>query len=246
MGSVIPKAVLLLCFAALVLVACSEEREEQDPGQTEATSAGGAGEAAKVRTVPKRGVLAPGRYFTGEEFKPPFSFELDEGWRVLPDSGPYSFRLGYITPGREVAEGKALRFLNVREVFKPRTRGDEVSFEAKRAPEDLAGWLERHPYLSTDDPEPADVGGVAGKRLGVEVDVPEGYRDTRGGCPVPCIPLFRLGGDSVTRITGKGRHGFVVLGEEAVVVIVSAPVAGFDEFLPEAQKVLETVEWGGP
>lgn len=242
---------LLLCLAALVLVACSGDTEEQHSEQTEAASQNGVSEAAKARTVPEQGVLAPGRYSTGEEFEPPFSFEIGEGWRVLPVSEPYSLRLGYVTPGKGVAEGKALRFLNVREVFEPREEGDKVSFEATPAPEDLSGWLGRHPYLSTGDAEPVDIGGVAGERLDAEAHVPEGYRDAReGGCPVPCIPLFRLGGDSVTHITEKGKHGIVVLEDvfedEMVVVIVSAPIARFDEFLPEAQEVLDTVEWGGP
>lgn len=242
---------LVLCLTALVLAACSENTEEQRPEETEAASRDGASEAAKARTVPEQGVLAPGRYSTGEKFEPPFSFEVGEGWRVLPGSEPYSLRLGYVTPGREVAEGKALRFLNVREVFEPREEGDRVSFEATPAPEELSGWLGRHPYLSTGDAEPVDVGGAAGERLDAEADVPEGYRSAqKGECPVPCIPLFRLGGESVTHLTEKSKHRIVVLQDafedDTVVAIVSAPVAQFDEFLPEGQEVLDTVEWGGP
>lgn len=241
---------LLLWFAALVLVACSEEPDEPDRGHSDAAaSGGGARETTKARTMAEERALSPGRYSTEEEFEPSFSFELGEGWRVLPSSKPYSLKLGYITPDKDVAEGEALRFLNVREVFEPREEEGEVSFEMKPAPEDMVAWFQRHPYLSTDEPEPVNIGGVAGRRFDVEVTVPEGYRDDHGGgCAVPCVPLFQLGGDSVTHITEKGKDRFAVLEDvqgEMVVIIVSAPVVKFDEFLPKAQKVLGTVEWEG-
>jgi hypothetical protein len=197
--------------------------------------------------MPEEGILAPGRYSTGEEFEPSFSFELGEGWRALSTSGPYSLELGYITPGTDVAEGKALRFLNVREVYEPGEEEGEVSFESKPTPEDPVAWFQRHPYLTTDEPEPVDIGGAAGQRLEAEVNVPEGYRSDHGsGCALPCVPLFRLGGDSVTHITEKGKDRFAFLEDiqgETVVIIVSAPVVEFDEFLPKAQNVLDTVEW---
>ncbi len=197
----------------------------------------------------EEGALSPGRYSTEGEFEPPFSFELGEGWRALPASGLYSLKLGYITPGTDVAEGKALRFLNVQKVYELREEDGEVSFEVKPAPEDLVGWFQHHPYLSTDEPEPVDIGGAAGKRFDAEVNVPEGYRDDLGGgCAVPCVPLFRLGGDSVTHITERGKDRFAVLEDiqgQTVVIIVSAPVVKFDTFLPRAQKVLDTVEWEG-
>jgi hypothetical protein len=241
--------ILPLCLAAVVLCACSERTDGPDRGHTDAAAVGGAAEAAKARKMPEKGVLAPGSYSTGEEFEPPFSFKLGEGWRVLPASRPYSLGLGYITPGTDVAEGTALRFLNVREVYEAREGDGELSFESKPAPEDLVAWFQRHPYLSTDEPEPLDIGGAAGKRFDAQVNVPEGYRDDHGGaCAVPCVPLFRLGGDSVTHITEKGKDRFAVLEDvqgETVVVIVSTPVIKFDEFLPKAQKVLDTVEWEG-
>lgn len=199
--------------------------------------------------MPQEGTLAPGRYSTGEGFKPSFSFKVGKGWRVLAASGPHALKLGYIIPGRRVAEGKALRFLNVQEVFEPRQEEGKVLFETKPAPEDLVGWFQRHPYLSTDEPETVDIGGATGKQIGVEVNVPEGYRDDHGGgCALPCVPLFRLSSDSVSHITEKGEDRFAVLEDikgETVIVIISAPGVKFDEFLPKAQRVLETVEWKG-
>ncbi len=241
------KAILPLCFAALVLVACSEDGGESDRSQTGTASRGDGGEAVKVRTVPEDGTLPAGRYSAGKRFEPSFSFELGEGWLVLRPSDPQSLKLGYTAPGQEVAQGKGLRFLNVREVFEPRERDGDVLFEAKPVPDDLVAWLQRHPYVSTEGPEQVVVGGIPGEQLEADVDVPEGYRDVEGGgCAVPCIPLLRLGGDSVTHITEKGKDRFIILEDvqgEMVIIIVSAPAGKLEEFLPEAQKVLDTVEW---
>ena len=202
-----------------------------------------------VRTVPEDGTLSAGRYSTGRGFEPSFSFELGEGWLVLRPSEHQSLKLGYTAPGQDVAQGKGLRFLNVRSVFDPRERGGGVIFEANPVPDDLAAWLQRHPYVTTEEPEPVSVGGIPGKQLEADVEVPEGYRDVEGGgCAVPCIPLLRLGNGSVTHITEKGKDGFIILEDvqgETVIIIVSAPADKFEAFLPKAQKVLDTVEWKG-
>lgn len=246
MAGAILKTVLLLCLAGLVLAACSEEAKEPE---NDAGSGGGAGEVEQARKIPEAGNLPPGRYSTGERFEPPFSIELGKGWRVLPAPGPDSLKLGYVNPDRVVAEGKVLTFLNVREVFEPGGKGSETTFEAKPAPGDLGAWLQEHPYLTIQEPKPVEIGGKSGERFDVLVDVPEGYRDAHGsGCPVPCIPLFRLGSDSVIHMTEKGKNRFAVLegvGDEAVIVVVTAPVGGFDGFLPRARETLDTLEWGG-
>ena len=159
-------------------------------------------------------------------------------------------KLGYLAPGQEVAQGKGLRFLHVREVFEPRQWGGDVLFEPKPAPEDLVAWLRRHPYLGTEGPKRVDVGGVPAEQLVADVDVPEGYRgDEGGGCAVACISLFRLGGGSVTYLTENGKARFIVPKDvegETITIVVSAPAEKFEEFLPEAQEVLDIVKWGGP
>jgi hypothetical protein len=52
----------------------------------------------------------------------------------------------------------------------------------------------------------------------------------------------------VTHITERGKDSLIVLKGvqgETVVAIISAPADKFDEFLPDAQKVLRNVEWKG-
>lgn len=243
-GPISKVIVLALCLSAFLLVACSQDADKPDRRQTGTASGSDGAATAKVRMLPREGTLSAGRYSTGEGFEPTFSFELGEGWLVLRPSGHRSLKLGYVAPGQEVAQGKGLRFLNVREVFEPHKQGGDVLFEAKPAPKDLVAWLQRHPYLGTEEPEPADVGGVPAKQFGADVAVPEGYRN---GCAVPCIPLFRLGNGSVTYVTEEGKNRFILprdIEGETVTILVSAPADRFEEFLPEVQKVLDSVKWG--
>ena len=241
------QAILSLCFAAFVLVACSEDAAETDRSQAGPASGGDSGGTAKARTVPEEGTLPAGRYSVGERFDPSFSFELGEGWLLLRSSDPNSLRLGYVAPGQEVAQGKGLRFLNLREIFEPRKQAGDVLFEAKPVPENLVAWLQQHPYIGTEGPAPAEVGGVPGRQLDADVDLPEGYCDARaGGCAVPCLPLLRPGIGSVTYITEKGKDRFIILDDiqgEAVIIIISAPAGKFVGFAAEARVVLQTVVW---
>ena len=73
-------------------------------------------------------------------------------------------------------------FANVQEVFKPTDTGLSNVVEA---PEDMVGWLQHHPYLQTDKPEPITVGGVKGEQFDVVLgDLREGYS---GVCGSDCV-----------------------------------------------------------
>ena len=221
---------LLMAFVVLVLNAC-------------AGGGAGGGAQGKERAIPEKGPLFPGKYST-REFEPSFSLELGEGWRVWYPEETYSV---------ELVEGegndKQLAFYSVQEVFQPHKEADEVYFEAKPAPDDMLAWFQRHPYVDTSEPKPANIDGIAGKRLGANFDVPKGYVDVYGGgCSTPCIPVFQMGGDLVIHALEGRTEGFIVLDEvegKTVVVWISGPPDEFDEFLPKAQKVFDTVEWEG-
>jgi hypothetical protein len=192
------------------------------------------GEQAKTRTLPEYGDLRPGKYAT-DEFEPAFSFEVvGEGWVVggSEERGALDMRQG--------AEGPLLSFVNEQRVFDPSRPRDLVGVSA---PEDLAAWLRRHPYLETDEPRPATVGGVKGVRLDATVaDVPASE------CGETCLGLLEVSPDIDWVLYEEEKVRFIVLedvGGERVTIGVEAPAAGFEGFLPEAQKVIDTVEWEG-
>jgi hypothetical protein len=119
------------------------------------------------------------------------------------------------------------------------------------APEDMVGWFQQHPYLQTSKPEPVTVGGVKGLQFDMVVgDLPQYYIPTctsKIGNP-NCVDLFRLRtGGPIFLIEGEKAGGIVLedVGGETVEIGFFSPASEFDEFAPEAQKVLDSVEWRG-
>ena len=209
----------VLAFCALAVGACGAPDEE-----------------AKPRPLPEeRRELRPGQYRTGD-FEPPFSFGIGEGWTNEP---PEMSDALLLTRGYE----RWLVFTNVQEVFvyKPTKASSQTVVEA---PEDMIGWFMRHPQLRTSEPERVEVGGIEGARFDAVVgDLPEDYF---GECGSGCVDLFRVGGAYPVFLLEEDRASFVVLEDvkdETVTVGVLGPAAEFDDHVPEAQEVLDTVRW---
>jgi len=212
---------LLVILVVLALSACGGDKQQE----------------FKPQPLPEdQQELRPSVYGS-EEFEPSLSFRVGVGWSTSP---PETSDALFIVHGETTGIG----FVNAQEVFKPTKSGTPNAVEA---PEDMVGWFQRHPYLQTDNPEPATVGGVKGVQFDVVVeDVPEDYYSV---CGSDCVGLFRLsaGGFPVSLVEGDKVRLFVleeVKGETVSLGFVS-PATEFDEFAPEAQKVIDTVEWGG-
>ena len=189
-------------------------------------------EEAKVRGVPEYGDLRPGKYET-DEFEPAFSFEVvGEGWIVGGAEEPG------ILDMRQGVKGGVLSFINEQKVFDP-SRLRELN--TAPAPEDMVTWLRRHPYLETEQPEPATVGGVKGERLdAVVADVPASE------CGDACLGLFQVSLEIDWVAFEKEKLRFIVLedvGGERVTIALETRAADFGEFLPKAQEVIDTVQW---
>jgi hypothetical protein len=202
------------------------------------------------RTAILEGTIMPdgsvsGRY-APREFEPPLSLSLSDGWQiaVTETPGPLSGPLFIEGP-----EGGALKFNRPLHVF-DLTNPSEL--KKRRAPENTDEWVsrfQRHPNLDTSKPVPVSVGGASGMRIDVT------------DCGQPCLPLYTIRGGP--RTSGdlrfsmevlryeefkegfKERFVIVDVEGETVVIDVAAPADKFDEFLPKAQKVLDSVEWKG-
>jgi len=179
--------------------------------------------------------LRTGEY-RSEEFEPSLSFRVGEGWSTDPPEAADILR---ITRG----ETGGMGFANIREVYEPTVMGTPNVVEA---PEDIVGWFRRHPYLETTEPEPVTVGGVKGVRFDVVTeDLPEGYR---GVCGTGCVDIARFSDGSILSHPEGSKSRLIFLEDvegEAVTVGFGSPAAKFDEHAPEAQEVIDTVEWGG-
>ena len=206
------------------------------------SACGGDEKKAKARPLPEDPkALRPGTY-RSEEFKPSLSFHVGKGWSsTLPEEA--SDILG-------IARGqtRGLGFFNVQDVYKPTTTGSAIVVDA---PKDMVGWLQQHPYLQTSKPEPVTVGGVKGLQFDmVMVDLPKGYNPTCSSIidNPNCVDLFRLStGDTIFLAEGEKMCVIVledVEGETVTIGFIS-PASEFGEFVPEAQKVIDTVKWRG-
>src|SRR5215212_11037211 len=213
--------VALLMVVILALTACGS---------------GSAQEEAKGRPLPLyENALRPGQYHT-VEFKPPLSFEVSEPWSSTTAQLSDWIELGY--------EGDTgfISFANVEEVFKPGTT------EVVDAPKDLVGWLQEHPYLKTSKPQPVTIGGVKGEQLAAIVDhLPKDYY---GNCGTDCLDIFnQSGGEQIGYFNAIKRERRVFVFEdvkgETVVIWFASEADKFDKFAPEAQKVVDSVRWGG-
>jgi hypothetical protein len=180
--------------------------------------------------------LRPGEY-RSEEFKPSLSFRVGEGWNNAPPETPELLHIQWEDTG-------GIGFLRFQEVYRPTKTGTP---KVVGAPKDMLGWFRQHPYLETSTPEPVTVGGIEGERFDLSLGDPP--RDYSGACGYGCVDIGRLGsGGSPLAIHESEKARVIVLEDvegETVTIASNSPATEFDRFAPEAQKVIDTVEWTG-
>jgi len=217
----------VLMVAILALTACGGgggSEQEQAKAQEQA-------EARPLPEDPK--ALRPGEYHS-TEFEPSFSFRVGKGWRTSSYFPQISDRLG-ITRGEE-GDAPTLVFRDLQEVFEY-TKSDTL--EVEKALKDMVGWLRHHPYLETEQPGSATVGGVEGVRFDYTVS---------GDAPFDLIRLFRYADGTDGGAKKGSKYRAIVLEDvegKTVTIGLGSPTIEFDDLLPEAEKVLKSVEWGG-
>jgi hypothetical protein len=205
------------------------------------SACGGVEKEAEVRHLPEKAkLLQPGEY-RSEEFEPSLSLRVGKGWTNVP---PESSDLLAIKRG--VMGG--VYFSRVKEVYEPVRKG--MPKNVVKAPKDPKGWVawgRHHPYLRTFDPERVEVGGVEGLQVDVVVgDLPKDYQ---GRCGTDCVDIGRVEGvpplknDVFTPGEHKARVTFLEVKGETVTISMDSPASLFEDFVPEAQKVLDSVEW---
>jgi len=204
---------------------------------------GGVEKEAEIRHLPEKAKpLQPGEY-RSEEFEPSLSFRVGKGWtNVPPESSEF------LAIQRGVMGG--VYFFRVEKVYEPVRKG--MPNDVVEAPKDPKGWVawgRHHPYLRTSEPEQVEVGGVKGLQVDVVVgDLPKDYQ---GRCGTDCVDIGRVEGvppltnDVFVPGDSKGRVTFLDVEGETLTISINSPAMVFEDFVPEAQKVLDSVEWRG-
>jgi hypothetical protein len=182
----------------------------------------------------------PGRYVT-DVFEPALSFEVGEGWELSEgvQQEPY---FGISRANRVGDPIVAVAFNSPPSEVSDPTNPDKLV----PAPEDWVSWFREHPHLEASEPSAASIGGVDGRRFDLEVSsLPEDYHSEDClGYGVPLWPLPR-GHHWCADEGDASRITVVEVGGEAVIVDVYSEPGTLEEVLPEAQEVLQTVEWEG-
>ena len=224
----------VLMVMVLALTACGGSSAQEEQANKE--------NADKVHHIPEdpqvyEGKPLPAGSYVTEEFRPTMSFSLSKGWTRggtelrdaldMRDIENDAFWLVFTTP---------------EEVYVPNGSG---GLKIVPAPEDIAAWLQENPYLKTEKPKPTSVGGEKGVQFDAIVSsVPKA--PVCYGCPD--LGLFHESAGATAGVQKGEKLRFVVLKDvkgKTVTIMVESSALGFDEFLPKAQKVVESVKWTG-
>jgi hypothetical protein len=115
------------------------------------------------------------------------------------------------------------------------------------APDTVDGWVAWHresPYLEVSDTQPASIGGATGVRF--DLTATSAPKEATDLCGDPYVPGYPVGPTAVDFYLGTEEQDHVLeVGDEIVLVSVTAPTGELEGFLPKAQAVLDTVEWQG-
>jgi hypothetical protein len=198
-------------------------------------------------TMPDGTVLSE-RYAT-REFEPALSLKLGHGWQLEESGVQETPDILFIGGPRGPEERASLKFTSPVHVFDPSSPGEQKEVPAPDNADGWASWFQKHPNLdTTSKPVPMSVGGKSGVRIDVTTPVTTPENSSAVYCRgVPCVLLFSAGGAHIVSYGGT-KDRFVIVDDvedKMVVIHISAPAGKFDEFLPKAQEVLDTVEWKG-
>jgi hypothetical protein len=194
------------------------------------SACGGAGgsaqKEAEARPLPDKEykALPPGEYHS-EEFKPAFSFRVGKGWQTPDAEIKETPERLIIESTEEVKASTLLIFRNPPEAYDPQKH----KWVNVNSYEDILSWFQHHPQLKTSNPEPVTVGGVKGVQL--EIDV---AKDS----PEYAVQSFRYSDGFSTNIDRGDQSRTIILDMKGEAVSISV---GF----PRAQKVVDSVKWGG-
>jgi uncharacterized protein YjbI with pentapeptide repeats len=191
-----------------------------------------------------QGAYLPAGEFAADEFKPTLSLRLSDGW-VFGGETTDGLFLGHA--GHAQGEIDEIDFAShIDHVFDPSNPGEPTKVSAPENVDEWASWLRQHPNLDTSKPVSVRVGGAPGMRIDATLSSePEDYSQDFCG-KQPCVPLYPAG----IRSSKGYKDRFIILDVKGEIVIIDVSAASaqnkFDEFLPKAQKVLDTVEWKKP
>ena len=184
--------------------------------------------------------------YDSDEFVPAFHFEVGEGWQAaggVEATDLMSLAVGVEVQGQELTSTEGdLVFTNPSYVFTASNPSDQKKIPAPETADGWVSWFKEHPKLDASKPRSVSVGGVSGMQIDTTLTSTPGTYPQY--CFLPCMDLYDTTQGELFVYKGRVERFLIVdLGEETVVVEVSAPADKPKEFFSKAQKLLDTVEW---
>src|SRR5215218_2233679 len=181
--------------------------------------------------------------YSVDKFDTAFRFEAGKGWQLSSQTDNAVY-IEYLPEGASPfrpSRGQ-ISFTSPLHVFDPSNLSEPEKAPAPANTDEWLSWFQRHPNLETSKPVPVSIGGASGMRIDATA---ENYFRGYCGPQASCLPLYP---GIVIPKSYKDRFIILDVKGETVIIDVSAASAEnkFDEFLPQAQKVLDTIEWEGP
>jgi class 3 adenylate cyclase len=179
------------------------------------------------------GVLSTGTYAT-VEFQPPFSFSVGEGWRAFVDDAD-NFYMEH-----EPSPRGALGAFRTNVVYSGPC-DDSPTQRIEGGSDALLTWLEENPHLESVNPLPRVVDGITG--IQIDVTARERQEPCPDGAGVYLIPLTNPVFSVRLRPGEEFRLVVVDLPGGTVTFDVSAPADSYQDFLADADAVIDTVDF---
>jgi len=202
-------------------------------GSEQASTSGGALRPAGTPRPLTEVVLSTGTYAT-VEFQPPFTFSVGADWQAYVDD-PDNFFMDH----RARPRGSLGAFRT--NVVYSGPCDDSPTQRIEGGSDALLTWLEENPHLESVNPLPRVVDGITG--IQIDVIARERAEPCPDGAGVYLIPLadtdysVRLGPGEEVRLVVVDLPGGTVTFD------VSAPADSYQDFLAEADAVLDSVDF---
>lgn len=241
--------------------ACSGQSSGEDGSSTGSATGGSvptgatAATGSTAATPLVSGPLEPGTY-TYEEFGEPLTLTLGEGWEALVfelDEGETPLGPGFVLFNADHPAAN-LAFVQPTRVVDPEKDWDEEG-NIVPVPDNIVAWFADHPLHDAGEPFEMTIGGRSGR--GVDIVVAEVPKNGWPGCGGACVLWFPLGAhhedgpltsnDLVFAGADQEVDRIIVVevaGQQMVVDIGATDQKSFDAFLPLAEEVLATVQFG--
>lgn len=173
-------------------------------------------------------------------FQPRMALTLGQGW-----AKPVELRDALAIDNRRL--GGSINVAKLNAALDPSDPVGRRTAAVGTSVDEIAAWLQRHPYLQVTAPVPVTLGGARGVAMDVQLKLPANFPQLPY-CAQPCLAVLRVSEER----TPVDRIGFIaghkdrliildVNGQRVVVDSLVYSAERFEAFMLEAQKVLDSI-----